>query len=300
MEIAGAAPRVAVLLTVHNRCATTLRCLRSLFRAARPTLAALQAYLVDDGSGDGTADAVKTEFPQVTMLPGDASLYWNGGMRLAFETAMRADHDHYLWLNDDVVLADGGLELLLETYASVLSKAGSDAVIVGSTCDPVTGDCSYGGWRAAPGWIPNERERVEPGTEPRACETMNGNCVLVPRRIAITVGNLDSAFRHNFGDFDYGHRVVLAGFSIWVAPGFIGTCELNRKKAAWHDRSLPGRERWRSLVGVRALPPREWLVYVRRHRSIAWPIVWVAPYAMLLLSILMHWLFARRTGPRAA
>lgn len=282
---AGARPRVAALLTVHNRRTTTMQCLRSLYRAARPDFAQLQVYLVDDGSTDGTTEAIRAEFPGVIILPGDGSLYWNGGMRLAFETAIRTDYDHYLWLNDDVSLFDGGLELLLETFTTVRLKTGSDPVIVGSTRDPVTGECSYGGWRAAPGWIPNERERVVPSGEAQACETMNGNCVLVPRRVASSVGTLDSAFRHNFGDFDYGHRVVRAGFAIRVAPGYVGTCKLNRSKAAWHNTSLSARERWRSLVSARALPPREWLLYVRRYRGIAWPIVWCAPYAKLLYSI---------------
>lgn len=282
---AGTAPRVAALLTVHNRRDATLRCLRALHRAANPGLAQLQVYLVDDGSADGTADAVRTEFPLVAVLPGNGSLYWNGGMRLAFEAALDGDHDHYLWLNDDVELLNGALQLLLTTFADVRSKTGSDAVIVGSTRDPSTGEWSYGGWRQAPGWIPNEREEVEPGTEPRACSTMNGNCVLVPKRVAVVVGNLDPAFRHNFGDFDYGHRVIRAGFSIWVAPGYVGTCAANRKKAVWRDRSLPARQRWSSLLSVRALPPREWLVYVKRHRGVAWPLVWIAPYARLLISI---------------
>jgi hypothetical protein len=35
------------------------------------------------------------------VLGGDGSLFWNGGMRLAYADAMRSDFDYYLWLNGD-------------------------------------------------------------------------------------------------------------------------------------------------------------------------------------------------------
>ena len=64
----------------------------------------LNVYLVDDGSTDGTSEAVKKNFPQVNIIKGDGTLFWNGGMRVAFSKAMESEHDYYLWLNDDTIL----------------------------------------------------------------------------------------------------------------------------------------------------------------------------------------------------
>jgi len=50
---------VAVLLTCYNRKAQTIACLGSLFEATIPEDLHLDIYLTDDGSTDGTGDAVK-------------------------------------------------------------------------------------------------------------------------------------------------------------------------------------------------------------------------------------------------
>jgi hypothetical protein len=42
-------------------------------------------------SSDGTSEAVCEAFPQASILRGQGSLFWNGGMRVAFEAAMQRD-----------------------------------------------------------------------------------------------------------------------------------------------------------------------------------------------------------------
>ncbi len=63
---------IAVLLTCHNRRAETLRCLEALL--AQDAGASLRVFLVDDGSTDGTGEAVRVSFPQVNVVQGDGSL----------------------------------------------------------------------------------------------------------------------------------------------------------------------------------------------------------------------------------
>ena len=78
-------PTIAVLLTCFNRRAKTLAALEALFKQdGAGTTFALNVFLVDDGSSDGTGDAVRGAFPQVHVIDGTGDLYWNGGMRRAF------------------------------------------------------------------------------------------------------------------------------------------------------------------------------------------------------------------------
>src|SRR5687767_12507951 len=93
---------IAVLMTCFNRRETTLRCLRSLAEQELPEGCNLRVYLTDDGSSDGTGDAVRSEFPEATVLNGDGNQYWVGGTLMAWDAARPADF--YLWLNDDVRL----------------------------------------------------------------------------------------------------------------------------------------------------------------------------------------------------
>jgi len=72
---------IAVLITCFNRKAKTLESLRLLFAQDLPPDVSLQVYLVDDGSTDGTGEAIAQTYPQVTILSGTGSLFWNGGMK---------------------------------------------------------------------------------------------------------------------------------------------------------------------------------------------------------------------------
>ena len=50
---------LAVLLTCHNRKDKTLACLESFYLAEKPVGYTFDIFLVDDGSTDGTNNAVK-------------------------------------------------------------------------------------------------------------------------------------------------------------------------------------------------------------------------------------------------
>ena len=136
--------RIAALMACHNRVACTTKSVRSLKTQAVLGVS-LDLFLVDDGSRDGTAQAVRDIFPQATILIGDGTLFWCGGVRWAFEQAIKKHYDFYLWLNDDTTLDQDALARMLDTYRTV-STGGNDAtVIVGSTRDPKTGLFTYGG-----------------------------------------------------------------------------------------------------------------------------------------------------------
>jgi GT2 family glycosyltransferase len=272
------ARRVHALLAAHDRREHTLACLERL-EAQRAGLAAeLAATLVDDGSRDGTGATVRERFPWVRVVDGTGQLFWNGGMRLAFEVAGRADPDFYLFLNDDTNLAPGAVASMIATHDGRVRAGDRACIVVGSTRDPASGRQSYGGWLCGPWYAPGRFKLVEPGPEPRACHTMNGNCVLVPREVARRVGNLDPAFTHSMGDIDYGLRALRAGCMLWVAPGYVGECVANSGRGLWSERALPWRERWSRLLGPKGLPPREWLAFTRRHSGPLWPAYFGWPY----------------------
>ena len=67
--------RVEVLIAIHNRREKTLDCLTHLYRQQMPNNYLLEVYLVDDGSTDGTADAVNVCFPEVTIIGGTGALF---------------------------------------------------------------------------------------------------------------------------------------------------------------------------------------------------------------------------------
>lgn len=280
---------LAVLITCYNRKQKTLSCLEALFNQHLPASVCPFVYLVDDGSTDGTANVVQQLYPQVKILQGDGQLFWCGAMRVAFTEAMQQDYDFYLWLNDDTVLYPNAVSCLLDTVALLKKQEPEPAIVAGSTRDPETGALTYGGVKQQKSWHQFQFQLIEPSLNPQPCYTINGNCVLVPRSVVQRVGNLDSQFQHYIGDYDYGLRAKQQGCSVWIAPGYVGTCHGN---PAYDHRSSSKVTRQQirqiaqpkglSLDGVVLYPFQEWFVFTRRHGGPFWLFFWLLPYRRLL------------------
>lgn len=275
--------RLAALLTCHNRIEQTLVCLTALFQNDLPRGHILEVFLVDDGSSDGTGEVVKRTFPQVHVIYGDGGLYWNRGMRLAFDNAREQDFDYYLWLNDDVMLFSNTLRVLLETASLVLVRYTKPAIIVGTMQAGHGKVATYGGLTRTSRWHPFKYRLVAVSEDPVACDTMNGNCVLIPCEVVKSIGNLDVAFIHSIGDIDYGLRAKRAGFGVFVMPGYAGRCDRNPVADTLPDTL---RERYKRLLGEKGLPLNAWCVFTRRHAGAMWMIFWLLPSVKIALSVI--------------
>lgn len=275
--------RIAVLMTCFNRQEKTLACLESLRQVLVPEGMELHLYLVDDGT-DGTGAAVVSRWQNAVVSYGDGNLYWNGGMRLAFEAAIATGFDYYLWLNDDTMLRADALTSLLNTQEEMLAGTGREGIAVGSVNDPVSGRATYGGVERVSRWRPMRFSLVMPQGKSLPCDTMNGNCVLISAQVARSIGGLDRDFAHAMGDFDYGLRAQKAGFPLRVASGWVGTCSNNPVSGTHFDSSLPFAARWKKIMHPKGLPPRSWGRLTRRHAGLLWPIHFVWPYARLILT----------------
>ena len=279
--------RLAVLMTCHNRAADTVDCLTAL-KNQKPFGASMDLFLVDDGSTDGTTLAVGRIFPDAVVIRGGGNLYWCGGMRVAFAQAMQKDYDFYLWLNNDTCMDEDALLRTFQTYADASSQLGGLMIIVGSTYDRESGNMTYGGWRQRAGKLGSiSWEKISPQAEHWIpCDSMNGNCVLIPRSVVKRTGNLDINFTHSMGDLDYGLRARKEGCQIVIAPGYYGVCSANDGSGLWTDDRLPLLVRWNKLLGPKGLPIKEWMIFCRRHKGRVWVLAWGSPYLLFWVNAL--------------
>lgn len=204
--------KIAVLLTCHNRRESTLRCLSMMTAQLRSGDA---VFLVDDGSTDGTADAVAKEFPTVRVIKGDGALYWANGMRKAWKAAVaeRNDWNGFLWLNDDLYLRADALAGMLTDYEKTKS------VVVGACSEDATeANCSYG--------AKNRRdELIVPNSAPQLADGwFNGNCVFVPRDVYLKVGMISGEYTHARADYDYAERLKKANIPFYCSSKYVGVC----------------------------------------------------------------------------
>lgn len=234
--------RIAVLMTCYNRVGTTLECLRRLFAQKVPEGYSFDVWLVDDASPDKTGEKVKAAYPQVNVIQGTGKLFWCKGMRLAWERAAEAkDYDGYLWLNDDVMLNGGAMASLL---LDAESRPG--AIIAGAVSEPETGSVCYGAKNANGVISPN-------GTLQKAERGLNGNVLFVPKSAYMTIGMIDGAYLHGFGDYDYGKMAAKAGVEMFVSSETVGECCFNKGKSG-KTAQLAFVERWRLLFSPLGFP----------------------------------------------
>lgn len=242
-------------MTVFNRKATTVRCLRQVdAQDYDKNKYSVDIYLTNDGSTDGTPAAVRDEFPNVKIVDGDGTLFWNRGMYAAWVESAKGNYDYYLWLNDDTFIFDDTITKLLLSS----EKHNNRAIIVGSTS--AVGDLSkitYGGWI-------NGEILMDVSTE-RNCHTMNGNIVLIPNAVYAVLGTNDPIYRHALGDIDYGLRAQKEGIEVWTAQGVLGECDLHEHPTVWKDPTQPFTKRWKNFFSPLGNNPFEFFKFRRRH-----------------------------------
>lgn len=268
--------RIAVLLTCHNRKAKTLSCLASLFAQQFNDLS-LDVWLVDDGCTDGTAEAVRLQFPAVQLISGSGHLFWNGGMRLCWQTARATNPDFYLWLNDDVTLVENAVARLVHCYDQQQAIEYPVGAVVGTMQDPQTQRPSYGGRCAIHPWLPLAIGAVvAPQEKSLFCDYVNGNLCLVPKEAVQRIGILSERFTHSMGDFDYSIRLRRAGLNLIIAPAIFGECALNPLKGSIKDTTVPLSVRVSWMNKPTKCPPlREWLYFIRLYGGPFWILLYV-------------------------
>jgi GT2 family glycosyltransferase len=263
--------RFEVIIACHNRRDLTVESIGRFSRSA-VRLAEVGFTVLDDGSTDGTSDALLSMREAVTIARGDGKYFWARGMAQAeAEVLLTArDEDWIVWLNDDVVLdADA-----LSRFVDAASQAGKESIFVGSMRDPESGRPTYGGLRRA-GVHPLRFDLIQPSRDAVSADAMNGNLVFLRAATARRMGGIDGAFSHALADIDYGLRARKMGIDLIVLPGTFGSCARNASPppvSIW--------EEWRRFIGVKGGGnPRSTRRFLRRH-SRYWLIPYLATYIL--------------------
>jgi N-acetylglucosaminyl-diphospho-decaprenol L-rhamnosyltransferase len=113
----GRSGRLAILIVNWNARDLLLRCLDSL--TSLPHL----VIVVDNASGDGSADAVARRFPGVTLVRSAENLGFAGGVNRARQEAARATApaaavDYLLLLNPDAIASAAAIDALRAALAA--------------------------------------------------------------------------------------------------------------------------------------------------------------------------------------
>lgn len=207
-----------VCIPVHNRLHYTKQCLLSLLRQEYPVFTIV---ICDDGSTDGTAEWLASDFPQVTVLKGDGELWWTGAINRCVEYVLKVgnkDKDAIVTLNNDVEVEPTYLSVLVET-----SSRFPDAIITSAGYDIRTRQMVSPGSRQS--WLTSKIRTLDlesdllPDSKNIAEVThAPGRGTLIPLKVFGKIGLYDEKHLPHYGaDFDFTHRARRAGYRILIS-----------------------------------------------------------------------------------
>lgn len=259
-------PRLSVVVPTHDTRELTLRCLETVLAAGTEC----EVVLVDDGSRDGTAEAVARRFPTVRILsaPGGAE-----GFTLAANRGVAAaGAPVVLLLNSDTEVPPGGFERLLAAFA-----ADPRLGVAGAQLHYPDGSPQWSGGRAPTlAWLfvlasglgpllgrlrPYRAARPLDTAAPRALDWVTGAALAFRREVWEAAGPLDPDLRLYAQDLAFCLGAGRAGWKVEVRP------EL---RVLHHHGASIGRTEGAFRRQNHALLWRDLLTWARKDRGLPW------------------------------
>jgi GT2 family glycosyltransferase len=232
--------RIEIVFPCHNRRELTLQCLRSLERIDKTGLD-VHIVAVDDGSTDGTSDAIRREFPEVEIFTGDGNLWFTAGTNRGIEAALKHKPDYVLCINDDEIFDSRFLRRMVDTAEA------NPRSVVGALL--VLWDDMKTVFQVAPrwktfqgGWRHYYQQTVHTVPDkPFEVGLIVGNCVLVPVEAIRECGLMDEKNFINFGDAEWTPRMRKQGWKLLIEPQARVFCQPNTPPKSLRNHS------WREL-----------------------------------------------------
>jgi len=294
--------KIAVLLTCFNRKFKTLNCLRSLYHALDlynkdvESRIELYIYLTDDGCTDGTGEEIRNNYSDknITILQGTGDLYWAGGMRLAWNEALKKHNewDFYLLLNDDVDLLDNLFSELLNTHKYCIDNYNELGIYSGITSSRTDHDkMTYGGclWKNK---FLGLCTRLHPNNKPQLCDMTHANILLVSKNVVEKIGIFYEGYCHGSADYDYSIKAKNKGIPVLLTANFCGRCDDDHYSASDVENKIKRmssserKEYFLSPIHSR----KDYLIYIRRNIPLKYPFVYVCRILNEKCPKLYYWL----------
>jgi len=243
--------RVVIVTPVHNRRNITLQCLGSLHSINRTGLD-VHIIVVDDGSTDGTGDAIREEYPEVEILQGDGNLWYTAGTNRGIRAGLSRNPDYILAINDDSVFDARFLQHMVRCAQENPRSVVGALLLLWDSPDRVfqvgaRWDTWYGGWRHRHDLTTKNVPR-----DPWEVEIIVGNCVLYPAEAIRRAGLMNERFFPHYGDAEYTPRMRKAGWRLLVEPNARVYCQPNAVPSSL--RTLPFSSLVERFVGNRRSP----------------------------------------------
>jgi GT2 family glycosyltransferase/tRNA A-37 threonylcarbamoyl transferase component Bud32 len=209
-------PAVSVIIVNFNGGAFTPACLESI-------PAGVETIVLDNGSRDGSPDAIEAKFPSVTVVRNGANL----GFARAVNLGVARTRGRYVCLlNNDARLAPESLSTLTAymdahpdvgmTAPQLLHEDGRKQHSFDNFPSLATVFCKSLLRLIAPSRFPSKKQEI---AEPREVESVIGACMMVRRELIDGIGGLDERYFLFLEETDWCLRAWRAGSKVVFVPG---------------------------------------------------------------------------------
>ena len=212
-------------MIVSYRCGLMLReCLQSL--QEHPPARGLRITVVDNDSGDGTADVVRREFQDVRLIALDENVGFSAANNLVLRETTA---EYVLVLNPDTRICEGTLDTLLR-----LMDANERVGIAGCRLVQEDGTFDHAARRSFPTPASALGHFLRVGRSERApaslaayrapdvgegpVDAVNGAFMLMRRAMLDEIGLFDEGYWMYMEDLDLCYRAARAGWITWYEP----------------------------------------------------------------------------------
>jgi len=250
---------IAIIMLTINQRETTLRALRSL----APDLPRRTRILVwDNGSGDGTVEAIASEFPQVIVHHHDTNLGVASGRNAAARRAIDEWRPAYLlFLDNDMLVKPGFVEALVGPLENDSCVGQTQAKLLYMDAPERLND---GGGCRINFWLGRTRPvgcgEIDRGQHDQVAPCIScGGAMMVRTELFQELGGFDAVF-DPFGpeDIDFSLRLRKRGYGALYIPTAV----------AYHAVSHTFEGGGYSTIYARS-KARHWLRLLRRHGSVS-------------------------------
>jgi len=243
---------VTIIILNWNGLADTLECLESLADLDYP---AYEVVVVDNGSMDGSVEAIRGCFPQVTLIENSENMGFAEGNNVGTRRALEHGADYVLLLNNDTVV-DSAFLVELVNVAETDGEIGvaSPLIFYYDAPDEI--------WTAGAtiNWVNGSTRRLRAGETAHEGEPtfdvdfVSGCALLAKREVIETTGFLDPDYYLYYEEADWCVRARNQGYRIVCVP----------QAKMWHKVS---RSIGSSSPLVSYYMTRNALLFLRKHLS---------------------------------
>ena len=285
---------LSIVVVSFNTKLLLRRCLQSL--QTNPATTGQEVFVIDNASTDGSAEMVRSEFPDTTLVVSETNIGFSRATNMGLERARGAGA---LLLNSDTEVQPGALDSMITALES-----DPDAGMAG--CRLVDGD---GKTQPSAGGLPGLRVQLfsfyelrrlvpyawlsrlasnkatrklmsaalagystplEPSLQPRYVDFLSGACLMIKQAAMEDIGKLDERIFLYLEDADWCRRARERGWKLIYVPA----ARVKHLGGQSYEATHPGKSYRMSLERCQSL-----FIYFRKHNG------WLGTIALKLIVV---------------